>query len=155
MNEKDNIYFRCRKEAAQRDDRLSSREKASELLGISPSQLANYELGITKTVPVDSVVMMADLYRAPELKALYCADSCPIGACRPTCTATGSIESLAVRMACLNQSGQLSKAAARLLDIARDGRVTEDERRELSGLAEALSELEQLIQELRMKAEER
>lgn len=30
----ENIYFRCRKEAAKYDERLSSREGASELLGI-------------------------------------------------------------------------------------------------------------------------
>lgn len=41
----DNIYFRSRKEAAMYDERLSSRERASELLGVSVSSLADYELG--------------------------------------------------------------------------------------------------------------
>lgn len=73
----ENIYFRCRKNAAQHNDKLNSREGAAELLGISVSTLANYELGITKVVPVDAVVMMADLYQAPELKAHYCKHTCP------------------------------------------------------------------------------
>lgn len=60
--EHENIYFRCRKEAAMHNQKLSSREGAAELLGISVSSLQKYELGVTKTVPVDMVVLMADLY---------------------------------------------------------------------------------------------
>ena len=49
--------FRCRKEAAKYNDRLNSREGAAELLGGSVSSLADYELGITKVIPVDKVVL--------------------------------------------------------------------------------------------------
>ena len=52
----ENIYFACRKAAAVYNEKLNSRESAAEMLGISPSTLANHELGITKTVPVDTVV---------------------------------------------------------------------------------------------------
>ncbi len=68
----ENVYFACRKKAATFNEALKSRENAAELLGISTSTLANHELGITKNVPVDTIVMMADLYRAPELKYRYC-----------------------------------------------------------------------------------
>lgn len=67
----ENIYFRCRKEAAKYDERLSSREGASELLGISVSSLSDYELGNTKVVPVDKVDLMAALYKSPQLRAIY------------------------------------------------------------------------------------
>ena len=60
------------------NERLYSREGAAELLGISVSTLADYELGNTKVVPVDKVVLMADLYNAPELKTGYCKYECPI-----------------------------------------------------------------------------
>lgn len=50
----DNIYFRCRKEAAKYNDKLNSRESAADLLGVSVSSLADYELGNTKVVPVDT-----------------------------------------------------------------------------------------------------
>ena len=61
------MYFQARKKAATYNERLWSREGAAELLGISVSTLADYELGNTKVVPVDKVVLMADLYNAPEL----------------------------------------------------------------------------------------
>ena len=79
MKAGENPCFRCRKEAAKYNDKLSSREGAAEALGVSASSLADYELGITKVIPVDKVVLMADLYNAPELKAWYCTSECPIG----------------------------------------------------------------------------
>ena len=65
----ENVYFKARKEAAKCNEKLYSREGASELLGLSVSTLADYELGTTKVVPVDKVMLMADLYNCPELKA--------------------------------------------------------------------------------------
>lgn len=38
----ENVYFACRKKAASYNEKLNSRESAAELLGISPSTLANY-----------------------------------------------------------------------------------------------------------------
>lgn len=56
-----NRYYESRKNAAEHDERLTSREAAGELLGVSWSSLADYERGLTK-VPVDVVCRMADLY---------------------------------------------------------------------------------------------
>lgn len=61
INENNNVYFKARKRAAAYNERLYSREGASELLGISVSTLADYELGNTKVVPVDKVVLMAEM----------------------------------------------------------------------------------------------
>lgn len=88
----DNIYFRCRKEAAKYNDKLNSRESAADLLGVSVSSLADYELGNTKVVPVDKVVLMADLYNAPQLLNSYCATECPIGCRREIVTKIQTLE---------------------------------------------------------------
>ena len=58
----ENVYFVARKRAAMYNERLYSREGAAELLRISVSTLADYELGNTKVVPVDKVVLMAEMY---------------------------------------------------------------------------------------------
>lgn len=65
-----NIYFACREKAAKYNDLLNSRERAAELLGISTSTLANHELGVTKNVPPDTVVMMSDLYKTHQKRRL-------------------------------------------------------------------------------------
>lgn len=77
----ENVWFACRKRASMYNDKLNSREGAAELIGVSPSSLADYELGITKVVPVDKAVIMSDVYNSPELLAYYCHNECPIG-CR-------------------------------------------------------------------------
>lgn len=46
----ENVYFVARKKAAMYNERLYSREGAAELLGISVSTLADYELGNTKVL---------------------------------------------------------------------------------------------------------
>lgn len=97
--ENQNVYFRARKQAAMYNERLSSREGAAEMLGISPSTLADYELGITKFVPVDKVVLMADLYNCPELRTGYCKYECPIGKHIPLATSVSGIEGIALRLA--------------------------------------------------------
>ena len=62
------------------------------MLGISVSTLADYELGNTKVVPVDKVVLMADLYNAPELKTGYCKHECPICSYLPVATEAKGLE---------------------------------------------------------------
>ena len=98
MKRVDNIYFRCRKEAAKTNPALSSREATAELLNISVSSLANYELGITKCIPVDVIVRMSDLYKAPEIMNAYCANDCLIGKGQPIAVEITSIEKVVLRL---------------------------------------------------------
>ena len=93
----ENVYFVARKRAAMYNERLYSREGAAELLGISVSTLADYELGNTKVVPVDKVVLMADLYNAPELKTGYCKHECPICSYLPVATEAKGLEGITLR----------------------------------------------------------
>lgn len=94
----ENIYFECRKKAALHNDALNSRAGAAKFLGVSESSLTQYELGLTKAVPVDTVVMMAEAYGMPELKANYCKHECPIGRDLPIAVSAGTIEGVTVRL---------------------------------------------------------
>lgn len=125
--ENQNVYFRARKQAAMYNERLSSREGAAEMLGISPSTLADYELGITKFVPVDKVVLMADLYNCPELRTGYCKYECPIGKHIPLATSVSGIEGIALRLIREFDSNEIKNIEKDLVDIAADGVISEDE----------------------------
>lgn len=74
-----NIWCKARLAAAETNDRLRSREGAAELIGISPNMLAKYENDLCKCIPVESVVMMADVYNEPSLLNYYCTHECMIG----------------------------------------------------------------------------
>ena len=114
----ENPYFRCRKEASAYNPELCSREGAAYLLGVSVSSLADYELGITKIVPVDKVVLMADLYNAPQLLNLYCASECPIGCRRTIATEIKPLEETVISLLDLLSDSKLDKHMATLTHIA-------------------------------------
>ena len=137
----ENVYFQCRKRAAKDDERLNSREGAAELLNISPSTLADYELGITKQIPVENVMAMADLYKAPFLKTRFCSCECPLGtACKvdlPTCQP--SIQPVVLQIAAHIKPDAIRQVRDDLIFIASDGRVNEWER---DRLADIVSNLE-------------
>lgn len=144
----ENIYFRCRKEAAKYNDKLNSRESASELLGVSVSSLADYELGNTKVVPVDKVVLMADLYNAPELLNGYCARECPIGCRRETATEIKPIERTTVGLLDLLQNDKLQRYMSELTHISIDGKVTDDEKCKMTEIVAYLNSVRVLVEEL-------
>lgn len=148
-----NVYFRARKNAALYNEKLFSREGAAELLGISTSTLADYELGITKFVPVDKVVLMADLYNCPELKTGYCKNECPIGKHIPLATSVSGIECIALRILKGMDSEEVKNIQKSLIDIASDGVITEEEKPVLKEIIQKLEEMALAISELKLVGE--
>ena len=148
-----NVYFRARKNAALYNEKLFSREGAAELLGISTSTLADYELGITKFIPVDKVVLMADLYNCPELKTGYCKNECPIGKHIPLATSVSGIEGIALRILKGMDSDEVKNIQKSLIDIASDGVITEEEKPVLKEIIQKLEEMALAISELKLVGE--
>lgn len=149
----ENVYFVARKNAARYNERLSSRESASELLGVSVSTLADYELGITKVVPVDKVVLMADMYNCPELKNGYCKHECPIGKSMPIATKAKSIEGNVLKMLKQLDNDRISEIKKRLIEIASDGVITDEEKPVLEEILKQVDELYEVISETRLIGE--
>lgn len=149
MNCGGSIYFQCRKEAAKYNDRLSSREGASEMLNVSVSSLSNYELGLTP-VPTDVVVRMADLYGAPELEACYCKNDCPIGKRQSIATKIRGIEQITCSLLNHADDDLLHGIKKELLNIASDGKVDQGEEEVLKKIVANLSEIADDVMELRM-----
>lgn len=153
MKGEENIYLECRKRAAEYNEKLNSREMAAELLGVSVSTLANYELGITKNIPPDSVVMMSDLYRTPELRNHYCKHECPIGKNLPMATKESGLHGITVKILNNLDDENIKEMKKSLLSIAADGEITPDEREEFERIVLSLESLECVISELRILAE--
>ncbi len=153
MKENNNVYFRARKEAASCNEKLFSREGASEMLGISVSTLADYELGNTKVVPVDKVVLMADLYNCPELKYGYCKHECPIGKQMPLATEAKSIEGIVLRMIQKFDPEGMEEMKDSLVDIAADGIISDDEKPKLESILRQLDDMAVVINEMKLVGE--
>lgn len=155
MKGNENVYFRARKDAATKDERLFSREGAADLLGVSVSTLADYELGNTKVIPVDKVVLMADLYDCPELKTLYCKRECPIGCEMPIATEVGSLEGMVLRFLKEFDKDRLEAIRNGLIRIGSDGRVSAGEEPELLAILNMVDDIALIVSELRLFGEKR
>lgn len=145
-----NMYCKCRLEAAKYNDKLNSREGAAEMLGLSPSTLASYELGLTKVVPVESIMLMSDVYNAPELKPWYCTNVCPLGEDMPKL----ELEELdRITIKTLATLQHISEVRDDLLDITADGVISPDEKPKLDNIIETLKRVTEVAQSLRIWAE--
>lgn len=153
INENTNVYFQARKKAAIYNERLYSREGASELLGISVSTLADYELGNTKVVPVDKVVLMADLYCAPELITGYCMRECPVHGFLPLATEEKSIQGIALRLLKGFNEDELKAMKVDLIEITEDGIISQEEIPKLKEILNKLDGMAEVISEMKIAGE--
>lgn len=142
-----NPFCKARLEAAKCNERLFSKEYAAELLGVSASTLSDYELGYTKIVPTDIVIKMADLYNAPELENIYCTEMCPLGYEMPKVSMDGLDR---ISISAIYALRKTDETCNLLLDIVRDGVVSEDEKPDMYKVLESLKELECITQNLKV-----
>lgn len=149
-----NVYCIARKEAAKFNPKFSSREGASEYLGISKDSLTDYELDLCKVVPVDKVVIMADAYNAPHLLNNYCCNECPIGKKITPQIDTQNIDNLyRFAIATTNNLANSQDIQKTLLKIVEDGAIDESEQAELDMIIRFFSELEKRAAELKILAQ--
>ncbi|MGN0400010.1 MAG: helix-turn-helix domain-containing protein [Blautia sp.] len=148
----ENPYRECRKKAAIYNDALSSMERAAEMLGVSVSTLSNYELGVT-VPPVDIIIVMADLYRAPQLKTMYCKNECLIGRCMPIAVDAGRIDNIVLRIVKQFGESRIEDLKDKLIEIAEDGKVSKEEAKELNDICGELDELVKTVWELKLVQE--
>lgn len=143
-------FYKARIKAGKFNNKLSSRAGAAELLGVSESTVSDYELGLTKVIPPDIVVKMADLYNAPELRNYYCCEICPIGWDMPKV----EIEDLdRITIKALATFKNISVQKEKLLEIAADGVITEDEKPDFIKIVQSMDELAAIATSLKMWAE--
>lgn len=153
INENTNVYFKARKKAAEYNERLYSREGAAELLGISVSTLADYELGNTKVVPVDKVVLMSDLYNAPELITRYCMRECPVHSFLPLATEEKSIQGIALRLLKGFNEDELKAMKEDLIEITEDEVISCEEIPKLKQILDKLEKMAEIISEMKIVGE--
>jgi len=144
-----NIYCQCRKAAAKYNEKLNSREGAAELLNISVSSLTDYELGLTKVVPVEKVKLMSDLYNAPELESYYCRNECPLGDKRQVLELS-EIDRLTVKL--IHALRNVNEIQTTILDLDEDGVISDEELPVLESMISALEKISIVTEELKIFA---
>ena len=119
-----NRYYLARMAAAERNERMSSREGASEETGIDRKRMQRIEIGTLNPYP-EEVLLMADTYHAPELMNYHCSQCCPIGQRTVPRAELNELDRITVKF--LNALEQIRDSDKELLRIAQDGTLTADE----------------------------
>ena len=140
-----NRYYLARMEAAKKNDRLSSREGASEETGIDKKRMQRIEIGTLNPYP-EEVMLMADAYHAPELMNFYCTSACPIGQKMVPKAELRELDRLTIKF--LNALEGIKGADKSLLAIAADGKLTPDEIPAMEELLEAIKAISAVGYEL-------
>lgn len=144
----ENPFYRARMDAAAYNDVLRSREGAAEALGVHPSTIANYELGTRCSPQPDLVLMMADLYRAPELLNFFCSNECPIGLETVAELSLNGIDRIAIQT--LSSLKDVESVKDSLIEIVADGVVSADEEAALEQILAHLEAIAKAAKELRL-----
>lgn len=118
------------------------------MLGMSVSAIADAELGLSKVMPVDKAVLMADLYHDPALLNHYCLKECPIGINRAISDETSGLDRATIKLTKALRAEDVQRFKYSLQDIAADGKLSEDEFEEFSGIVEELREVSKIVSEL-------
>lgn len=139
--ENKNIYQSCRESLDM------SRAKASEQMeGMSAARIEKIENGQEPT-PYD-VVQMADCYKHPELCNYYCSHKCPIGARYVPEVEIAELSNIILEtIASLNE---LNPLTSRLIQIARDGEISDDEIPDFAYISSKLDEVSLAVDSLNL-----
>ena len=144
-----NLFYQARYKASAHNEQLRSRESAADCMLIDRGRLYRIESGLTNPYP-EEVVLMADLYNAPELRNYYCTTSCPLGKDIPKVDIQ-ELDRIAVKA--LSSFRKIAAAKEKFLDVVEDGVVTEEERPELDEVMNILDEVSTIANSLRVWAE--
>lgn len=149
INSTGNVWFEARMEAKKWNENLSSRAGAAEALNMSEDAVRAVEKNLNKCMPVETAVLMADLYNAPQLLPYYCQHECPIGRTMPLSCEDLDIDRVTVKLLKNLRVSDLEEVKEKLIDIAEDGKITDDEKPEMKNILSYLDDLAKTLSELR------
>ena len=148
-----NVWRDARLQAAKYDERLNSRESVADMLGVGVDAIRRIETNANKTMPVDTAVLMADLYSAPELLNHYCLNECPIGCNRPISDEVLGIDRVTLKLLKTLNAEDMADIKTKLIDIAEDGVISDDELPALEEVIDYLDRLSKAVSELKIISE--
>lgn len=144
-----NVWYEARIAAAKWNEKFYSREGASDVTKVSADVIAAVERGTHKCMPVDVAVILADEYKDSNLLNHYCLHECPIGCRQSISDQSLSIERVTVKLLKSLKADQLEDIKDRLVGIAEDGIISEDEKPDMKEILEYLDRLAKTVSELK------
>ncbi len=140
-----NIYQRLR------DGLDLTREEASELLeAISADRIEKIENERSPAQP-EEVLLMSEKYKAPSLCNYYCANECPIGRRYVPEVKVSNLAQIILQM--VSSLNAVSSQKDRLIEIAADSQIENDELEDFVSIQEQLEQISQSVEALQLWSE--
>ena len=128
-----------------------SREKASELLEIIPPERIE-KIENQRSVPhPDEALILSQKYRKPSLCNYYCSNECPIGKQYVPEVQIKELSAIVIEM--LASLNSVNKTKDRLIEIAADGVISDDEIDDFIHIQEDLERISVTVETLQLWAE--
>ncbi len=128
-----------------------SREKASDLLEIIPPERIE-RIENERAVPhPDEVLVMSQKYKKPSLCNYYCSNECPIGRQYVPEIQIKELSTIVLEM--LASLNSVSKTKDRLIEIAADGVIANDEIEDFIYIQNELERISITVETLQLWAE--
>ena len=143
-----NVWREARLRAAKYNEAFSSQDSVADLLGFGRDAIRRIENNLNKVMPVDTAVLLADLYKDPSLLNHYCLHECPIGCRRAISDERVEIDRATVKLSKALRKDEVQRFKHELQDIAEDGAVSEDEIDRMDEVINDLREVAKIISEL-------
>ena len=136
------IYQICREEAG-----LTRSEASEKMTAVSDSKIEKFEYEIQEPTPYD-IIQMADAYRRPDLCNYYCSHNCEIG---HRYVPEGKVSDLSnIILETIASLNEINPLTTRLIQIARDGRISDDEIKDFALISKKLDEISLAIDSLNL-----
>ncbi len=131
-----------------REEAGLTRSEAQDLMtAVSDSKIEKFEYETQEPTPYD-IVQMADAYKRPDLCNYYCSHKCEIGhRYVPEVKITDLSNIILETIASLNEINPLT---SRLVQIARDGKITDDEIKDFALISKKLDEISLAVDSLNL-----
>lgn len=128
-----------------------SREKASDLLEVIPPERIE-KIENERTLPhPDEVLVMSQKYKKPSLCNYYCSNECPIGKEYVPEVQIKELSAIVIEM--LASLNSVNKTKDRLIEIAADGVISDDEIDDFIHIQEELERISITVETLQLWAE--
>lgn len=144
--ENKNIYHISREEA-----NLSREAAAEQMEFISSDRIEKIENETSVPHP-DEILAMAQCYKNPSLCNYYCSHECPIGQEYVPEVTAKDLSVITLEM--LSTLNTLSREKDRLIDIAADGQITDDEIPDFLEIKNHLEKMSLSIESLKLWVEQ-
>ena len=142
VRENKTIYQRYREEQGL------TREKASEQMeGMSSSRIEKIKYEMQEPTPYD-IVQMAECYKRPDLCNYYCSHRCEIGAKYVPEVEVSELANIILET--IGSLNEISPLTGRLIQIARDGQITDDEIKDFALISKKLDQVSLAIDALNL-----